>query len=225
MNGKNIPLRIGLIGAEGRMGRAISALASLDVCFIPFTRSSPAKTTTQVDVFLDVSSSTACSQNLQVALLSRIPIVVGTTGHMNFDILKEAAYTIPILYSANFSLGIALMLQAAKGFAQTFSRQTTIKIVETHHAHKKDAPSGTALLLAKKIRECHPYQVEIQSIRCEEIIGKHELCFQNGDETLTLTHEIKDRSALAKGALLAARFLALQLPGFYTMDEVLKGTM
>jgi 4-hydroxy-tetrahydrodipicolinate reductase len=218
----NDELHIGLIGAEGRLGRAIAAFASPSLLFTSFTRAHPPSSSAGIGVFLDVSSPAAIEQNLEAALSSKKPLVVGTTGHADFDLLKKAAESIPLFYSANFSLGIALMRQAAVQFARRFHPLASIGIIEAHHANKKDAPSGTALMLGRAVEESHPAKVEIQSIRSGQIVGKHELRFQSADEHLVLIHEAQSLNAFAQGAIAAARFLAVQSPGFYTMDDLLK---
>ena len=215
-------LSIGLIGADGRMGKVISAIKDPKISLTFFNRFHPVNPSAQVDLFLDVSTTQALELNLQAALLSKKPIVIGTTGHLDLSRLQEAARSIPLFYSANFSLGMTLMQWAMKKFAQKFYRNATVKIIESHHERKKDAPSGSALRLAKLSETCHPAKVEIRSIRFGEIAGKHECYFDNDDEQLILTHEVKSRKAFAQGAILAARFLVHQSPGFYTMDDLLE---
>src|SRR5690242_11843319 len=118
MSGKRMftkALRIGLIGAHGRMGKAIAAIKSSDITIGAFfTRENPPDPEAEVDLFLDVSSAASLEQHLNVALLSKKPIVVGTTGNIDFDRLKTASRSIPVFYSANFSLGMALMRRAAE---------------------------------------------------------------------------------------------------------------
>ena len=222
-NSNTQELRIGLIGSKGRMGNAI---ASLRFPFIRigafFTRENPPDPEADVDLFLDVSSAAALKDHLQTALLANKPIVVGTTGLVDFENLKEASKAIPVFYSANFSLGMALMRKAAEEFARRFHKTASIEIIETHHVHKKDAPSGAALMLAKTIEKNHPSKPEIQSIRLGQTVGKHELYFSSSEETLTLIHTAQSRDAFARGAFEAARFLAHQSPGFYTMDDLIQ---
>ncbi len=219
---KSEVLRLGLIGSTGRLGRAIAALDDPTVAIsASFNRAHPPSEEANVDLFLDVSTASALSQNLATALLAIKPIVVGTTGHLNFDLLKEASRSIPVFYAANFSLGMALMKKAAEEFGRRFHRKATIELIDSHHAGKKDAPSGTALLLASTVEKGHPSKVEIHSIRSGEILGKHELHFKSSEEHLFLVHETQSRDSYARGAVAAARFLAVQSPGFYTMDDLL----
>jgi len=219
---KASPLRIGLIGASGRMGRAVTALATSQTPIVPFTSAHPPTPSAPVDVFLDLSLPAALMQNLQTALLAKKPIVVGTTGHADFTSLEAAARSIPVFYSANFSLGIALMNWAAAECAKRFPHTASIELIEAHHAEKKDAPSGTALLLARTIEARRPGKVKIQSIRSGQVVGNHALHFHSSDERLSLVHETLSRDAFASGALKACRFLALKTPGFYTMSDLLR---
>ncbi len=216
-------LLIGLIGARGRMGKAILAMRSREVKIAAsFTRGNPPDPAAKVDLFLDVSSIEALDQNLKAALLANKPIVIGTTGHPDWERMRTASRTIPIFYSANFSLSMALMRKMAEELARRFPAATSIELIETHHAGKKDAPSGTALMLAQTVEKIHPSRVKIQSIRTSQIMGKHELTFQSAEESFSLMHDVKSRDAFAHGAILAARFLAVQSPGFYTMDDLVK---
>jgi 4-hydroxy-tetrahydrodipicolinate reductase len=212
-------LAIGLIGAKGRLGKAISAIESQGIRIAAaYTRENPPCPAAKVDLFLDVSTVDAIRCNLEAALAIKKPIVIGTTGHADLERMRSASQIIPVFYSANFSLGMALMHKMAEELARRF-QSTSIELFETHHREKKDAPSGTALMLARTIEKIHP--VKIQSIRTGEAVGKHELHFQGFDESISLIHEAMSRDAFARGALMASRFLAVQSPGFYTMDDLI----
>jgi 4-hydroxy-tetrahydrodipicolinate reductase len=220
---KDEPLRIGLIGASGRLGRAILALESEEVKIAAaFSREHPVDPAAKVDLFVDVSQAFALDQNLKAALLAKKPIVIGTTGRLDWEEMRAASRIIPVFYSANFSLSMALMRKMAEDFARRFPLDGSIELIETHHAEKKDAPSGTALMLAEMLEKIHPSKVKIRSVRSGQIAGKHELTFQSKDESFSLVHDVLTRDAFAKGALAAARFLAQQCPGFYTMDDLVK---
>jgi len=208
--------RIGLIGATGRLGRAVEALAG-DSIAARFHRTSPPDPRTEIDVFLDVSAASALRQNLDAAVQGGKPIAVGTTGAIDFNLLEEAARHIAVFYTPNFSLGMAVLKKAAKLVAGKFPG-AAIEIVETHHELKKDAPSGSALLLAKHLE---PREAAIRSHRIGQTVGKHELIFSASDERIALIHEALSRDAFARGALEAARFVALQSPGLYTMDDLI----
>lgn len=202
------------------MGREIQRVAAppfvISACF---TRENRVRPQDAIDVYLDVSSPSALEENLAAALLARKPIVVGTTGFSDFSRLEKCAREIPIFYSANFSLKVAALQRAARLFARAFP-EDPIDLTETHHTGKKDAPSGTALMLAKSL---DPNSVSIQSIRKDGAVGEHVLVFESGDETLSLSHSAKKRSAFAKGALQAARLLCTKPPGLYGMDALFPG--
>lgn len=211
-------LKIGLIGAGGRLGKEIAALHKPAVFF---TRESPAYAHSEVDVYIDVSAPEALAHNIGVALSAKKPLVVGTTGHATLSLLLEAAHKIPIFYSPNFSLGLALMRKFSAELARKFHRDAHIDLIETHHSQKKDSPSGSALLLAKAVEEHHPATVNIHSIRSGHIAGQHTLFFNTTEEKLTISHEAHSRTAFAKGALTAAFFLKDKPVGLYGMDELL----
>ena len=198
-------IKIGVIGAEGRLGRTIALLEPV----VPITRTTP-RLNLDCDVLIDVSSSEALLENLS----ANRPMVIGTTGHLDFAPIAQAAKNLPIFYTPNFSLGIALLRKIAREVATHFGGD--IDLIETHHAQKKDAPSGTALALAQFLPN-----VNIHSIRSGKIIGEHTLIFNNGEERLTLSHEALSRETFARGALAAARFLVGKPPGLYTMDNLL----
>lgn len=212
-------LKIGLIGAQGRLGQEIAALYPPSACF---TKEFPAYPDSNLDLYLDVSDKTALAHNLSTAIKAQKPIVIGTTGHENLASLIEASRHIPIFYTPNFSLGFALLKKLTLELARQFPAEAHIDLIETHHSQKKDAPSGTALLLAKTIEQNHPSPVKIHSIRSGQTIGQHTLFFNSAEEKITLSHEAHHRNAFAKGALAAALFLSQQPPGLYGMEELVR---
>lgn len=197
-------IKIGLIGAEGRMGKAIAALHPV----LPISKTTP-RFPLDCDVLIDVSSHEALLDNLS----ARKPIVIGTTGHLNFKPIEEAAKIFPVFCSANFSLGAAILDELAKFIAKQFPAD--IDIIETHHTAKKDFPSGTAVHLARNLSNA-----KIHSIRSGNVIGEHTLIFNNAEERLTISHQTHSREAFAKGALAAARFLIGKPAGLYGMDNL-----
>lgn len=197
-------IKIGLIGPQGKLGKAIAALYPV----MPIERTT-SRQNLPCDVLIDVSSSEALLQNLS----AKKPIVIGTTGHLDMAPIREAAQTLPVFYAANFSLGIALLNQLAPWIARHFPAD--IDVVETHHKTKKDAPSGTALRLAQELPGA-----KVHSLRSGKVLGEHALHFNNGDERVILSHEVFSRAAYARGALAAAHFLSKQKPGLYTMDNL-----
>lgn len=222
-----MPIKIGLIGAKGRFGTAIEQLASKHPHFTITKQFGRGDNLSEgdFDLYIDVSLPDAFKQNLEAALQKNKPLVVGVTGlsEESISALEEAAKIIPIFYAPNFSVGMAVMRKIASQTAKLFDSAAEIEIIETHHIHKKDAPSGGAKLLAKAIVDGHPKQKEpsVHSLRVGQTIGKHELQFNTASEQLTITHTAHNRDLFAKGALIAARFLSTQTPALYTMDHLL----
>jgi 4-hydroxy-tetrahydrodipicolinate reductase len=202
--------KLAVMGSTGRLGKHIVALAQQDPNF-SITNSEEA------DVIIDVSSPLACENNL--SLLK--PLVIGTTGHSpdNHKLIEQAASSLPILFAPNFSFGMTVCLEAVAFLAKQLRNFCTIDITETHHQHKKDKPSGTALALSQALNLESP--PPIHSIREGEILGEHTVTFFCEGEKITLNHTVQSRNAFAKGALKAAQFLIHQNPGLYSMKDVL----
>lgn len=241
---KNKPLRIGLFGASGRLGQAIAELLLIDPRFSltaalthsrsfhlgtdigillhqkPLGLSLTDQLQTKIDLLIDVSLPEGISERLPLASTHKLPLVIGTTGlsKSDFQLLQQFSSQIPIFYSANFSIGIALLHKFARAMSRFFPAH--VDLIEKHHSQKKDAPSGTALSLAKTVEEASATPVKIHSLRSGQIMGEHTLLFNTSEELLTLTHEVHSRKAFAKGALEAALFLKSQKPSLYGMDDL-----
>jgi len=238
---------LSVLGATGKMGKRILELALKDPEFhiiSAFSRrqpegappSDPLTALLECDVAIDFTFHQATKEHLNAALKAGKPIVIGTTGHSQEEIkeIEEASGSIPILYSPNFSFGMALCLDAASRLGRALYRECTITIVETHHIHKKDSPSGTAFALAKAIgygrivtesTAATPRQKEeivICSIRSGEVIGEHHILFECGHERIELKHTSHSRDAFASGALMGANFLVKQPPGLYSLKDLFK---
>ncbi|MBQ3791953.1 MAG: 4-hydroxy-tetrahydrodipicolinate reductase, partial [Clostridia bacterium] len=173
------------------------------------------------------------------AVGKKVPLVIATTGQTDEEMkkIREAAREIPVFYSANYSLGIALLTDAAKRIAAAMP-DAEIEIVEKHHDRKLDAPSGTALSIARELQKVRPEaeiisgrsgygkrtkeEIGIQSIRIGNCVGEHEVLIGTQTQTITLKHEAHDRALFAEGALAAASFLLGREPGFYGMEDLLK---
>ncbi|MBR0069996.1 MAG: 4-hydroxy-tetrahydrodipicolinate reductase, partial [Synergistaceae bacterium] len=152
--------------------------------------------------------------------------------------IHNAAKKIPVFMSPNMSVGVALLADIAERVTKVFG-SCDIEMIEAHHNQKLDVPSGTALMLAKRIQEAKPEstfnigrhedgkrpanEIGIHSLRYGTEVGTHEIIFSNGLETITLRHDAKNRALFAKGALSAARWLIKQSAGFYDMKDFLKG--
>lgn len=188
-----MPIPISILGATGKMGQRIIALASTDPRFNIVGQSARAtaveETLEPCSVAIDFSSMDSAKRNIETAQKLKKGLVLGTTG-LDAEALaamRLASLDIPILYSPNFSLGIALCLETVKRFSAALYGHCTIDIIETHHIHKKDRPSGTALALAKAVGNgeivCAPpeertkQQILIHSVRSGYVVGEHTVVF------------------------------------------------
>lgn len=191
-----------------------------------------------VDCIIDFSHHSVTPALLDFAVANRLPLVLCTTGHSDEEItlIKEAAESIPLFYSGNMSLGIALLIELAKTTAAALP-EAEIEIIEKHHDRKVDAPSGTALMLADAICQVRPEsypiygrsgqakrsreEIGIHSVRMGNIVGVHEVIIGTPSQTITLKHEAHDRALFAEGAIAAAAFLIGQDAGLYDMKSML----
>ena len=236
-------------GASGRMGKEISALCRhygfLPIAGIDVNKeeqgdfphySSYALCYEKADLLIDFSHAAHLPQTLRYAADHHLPLVIGTTGleRAHEHMIDEAAQHIPLLQSANFSLGVHALkklCQAAAALLPDFD----IEIIERHHAQKADAPGGTAMLLyhavatpqtqpvygrhaALQKRQAH--EIGLHALRGGTLCGSHEAGFYGHGEHLLLTHVAESRSIFARGALHGARWLLSQKPGRYTLDDV-----
>jgi 4-hydroxy-tetrahydrodipicolinate reductase len=219
---ERLMIDIAIVGADGRMGRRLVALAPEHQCRVvaAITRRH-SDLPESVRILIDFSTPAATRQWLQTCRQRRIPIVIGTTGLEKADqaAIDHAAGEIPILQAANMGLGVAVLARLAKQ-AAALLEGCQIQITETHHAMKKDAPSGTALSLAAAIAP--DGAIPIVSHRLGDEIGRHEVSFTMTGERLELTHIATDRDPFAHGALRAAEWLSRQKPGRYSINDVLK---
>ncbi|MDR0407309.1 MAG: 4-hydroxy-tetrahydrodipicolinate reductase [Campylobacteraceae bacterium] len=256
---ENLPLNVGIYGSTGRVGRVlienlqndkeakISCLYAID----EFTFALPENTNKTnsletlfelSDVIIDFTAPSGTETLLQYALKRPKPLVIGTTGLNDgqFALLKQAAQNMPILYSTNMSLGIAV-LNSLVEIASEKLRDFDIEIVEQHHRFKKDAPSGTALTLgehAAKARELELSKVRVSgregmtgqrskdeiavmSLRGGDIVGRHTVGFYNNGEFIELNHTATSRDTFAKGAICAAKWIVNQPNRQYTISDCL----
>lgn len=217
-------MKLGVIGAQGKMGKQVVALASQDKS-IEYTFSlntkEPQKEIPPLDVIIDFSTKEALPQNLILAISKNYPIVIGTTGFTEKELLFEAAKHIPLFVAPNFSLGMASMVYVTK-ILSSLIPEFSSHIEETHHTQKKDTPSGSALALKKALEEGNPHNTpSVESFRIGNVIGEHSIFFKTEEESLTLSHHVSSRAVFAKGSLTAAKFLIKQKPGLYSMDDLL----
>ena len=182
-------------------------------------------------------------QVLKIASKLKKKVVIGTTGFTKKEeeLIKKYSKKIPILKAGNMSLGINLLMYLTEIASNSLGEKFLSKIFEVHHKHKKDYPSGTALMLGKGIalgknknfykligkkylnKKTFPYgkKINFNSLRKGEIIGEHEVKFFSGKETITLNHEAFDRALYSEGALSAAKWLVNKKPGLYSMRDLL----
>ena len=176
------------------------------------------------DVLIEFTSPSATREHLENCLRYKVKMVVGTTGLSPDEIgqIRKASQKIPIVFSSNMSVGVNVLFKLTREAAPKLGEDYQVKIIEAHHVHKKDAPSGTAKTLAQIIEGASQRRVtDIQSIREGEIIGDHKVIFESGVDTITISHQAKTRDIFAKGALVAAKFVAKKKKGLYSMQDVL----
>ncbi len=188
------------------------------------------------DVVIDFSSPEGTMQMLKFATEFKVPVVIATTGFTpeHEKEINKASKVIPVFKSANMSFEVALLKNTLKKLANQLS-DSDIEIVEVHHNRKKDAPSGTAKLLADSINsgldeprkivygregKRQKDEIGIASLRGGNIVGEHSVNFFNQFETLRITHIAHTRDVFAAGSLKAAEFIVKQQPGLYTMDDL-----
>jgi 4-hydroxy-tetrahydrodipicolinate reductase len=193
----------------------------------------------EADVIIDFSHHSAVESVMTYARENNLAVVVGTTGHTEEEkqIIFDAARQIPVFYSGNMSLGIAVLCRLAKEAARSFP-DADIEIVEIHHIRKVDAPSGTAKMLFEAVKEVRPNavahcgragegkreknEIGISALRMGNVVGIHEVHICTPSQTLTLRHEAANRAMFADGAVDAARFVAGKPAGLYNMDHVVE---
>lgn len=245
-------MKIIINGAGGRMGKALSAIIENSekhsvcaYCSIEFTEDKENKIYNHIsscpadaECIIDFSHHSSTESVIAFAKENNIPAVIATTGQTpeELKIIKDAAESIPVFYSQNMSLGVALLSCLSKIVAKAMP-DANIEIIEKHHNQKLDVPSGTAILLADGIRtvreECVPLvgrhengkrtdnEIGIHSLRMGSEVGTHEIIFATNSQVITVKHEAENRALFAEGALSAAEFLVKQDIGFYNMDNIL----
>lgn len=193
------------------------------------------------DVLIDFTTPTATLQHLEYCRQQKKAMVIGTTGFSDQDKIRinQAAEEIAIIRAANFSVGVNLMLELLKKTAKIIGKDTDIEIIEAHHRHKVDAPSGTALAMGEALADtlgldlkqaalyCRnkeprkPGTIGFSTLRAGNIIGEHQVLFANDDEQLTITHKANSRMTFANGAIRAAIWLTQKQKGLFDMSNVL----
>ena len=197
----------------------------------------------KTDIIIDFTVPSCTLEILKIAKRLKKKVVIGTTGFnkKQEDLIKKYSKKIPILKAGNMSLGINLLVYLTEITSSSLGKNFLSKVFEIHHKHKKDYPSGTALMIGKGIaygkkknflslygkkylnKKTFPYskKINFNSIRKGEIIGEHEVKFSSGKEIITLNHEAFDRALYSEGALTAAKWLVNKKPGLYSMRDLM----
>ena len=252
-------INLAITGCMGRMGQQIIKSVKSDKNFklVTLTEDRSIKTKIngikivqnseqsleKVNLIIDFTVPKCTLQVLKIASKLKKKVVIGTTGFTKEQekLIKKFSKKIAILKAGNMSLGINLLMYLTEIASDSLGKKYLSKIFEVHHKHKKDYPSGTALMLGKGIavgksknfnnllgkkylnRKTFPYgnKINFNSIRRGEIIGEHEVKFSSGKEIITLNHEAFDRALYSEGALSAAKWLMTKKPGLYSMRDLL----
>ncbi len=240
-------MRAVICGANGAMGRLLQTMLQEEIAGLVSLdgQNGVPKTFEELglvnaDVLVDFSHHSAAADVIDYAKAAGCPVVIGTTGHTAEEkqLILDAAKELPVFFSGNMSLGIAVLCKLAKQAAACFP-DADIEIVEIHHNRKVDAPSGTAKMLFEAVKSARPEltehcgragegkrtknEVGISSLRMGNVVGVHEVHITTGNQSLTLRHEAQSREMLAEGAVNAARFMVGKDPGLYTMQQLLEG--
>ena len=239
-------MRLIINGAAGKMGHIITDMAGrdniaalVDVMGGEGILTSLDDFTGQADCVIDFTNHKATPAVVGYCVKRGLPLLIATTGQTDeeLSVIREASAKIPVFLSPNMSVGVALVADLAERAARIFG-DCDIELVEAHHNQKLDVPSGTALMLAKRLQEARedltfnigrhengkrsPNEIGIHSLRYGSEVGTHEVILSNGLETITIRHDAKNRALFARGALSAAAWLVNQKPGFYGMRDFLK---
>ena len=243
----NEVMKIAIQGAAGRMGKMLCALAESAGCEVvskvDVADGYDREWSADVEGVVDFSFHAALPGAIAKAAERGIPYVIGTTGITAEEqkSVEEAAKKIPVVQSGNYSLGVNLLLELVRKTAEVLGPDYDIEIAEMHHRHKKDAPSGTALMLAKsaaagrgvdfdgnavygrrgEVGERPAGEIAIHALRGGSVVGDHTVMFAGDVERIELTHRAQSREAFAAGALRAIAWAAGRKPGIYSMRHVL----
>ncbi len=252
-------INLGITGCMGRMGQQLIKSVKLDKNFklIALTESkeinkkihgiqikrNSINTLKKTNLIIDFSVPKCTLEVLKIAIKLKKRLVIGTTGFSKKEelLIKNYSKKIPILKAGNMSLGINLLMYLTEIASGSLDKNFLSKIFEIHHKHKKDYPSGTALMLGRGIatgknknfysligkkylnKKTFPYgnKINFNSVRKGEIIGEHEVKFSSGKEIITLNHEAFDRALYSEGALSAAKWLMTKKAGLYSMRDLM----
>lgn len=263
-------LKVAVLGASGRMGRAVleciaetvdaeiagavtetsdpeigkdaAESAGLPAAGVPLT-DDRAQGLHDAHVAIDFTLPAATLENVQACVENGTPLVIGTTGleEKHVSAMIEASQDIPLVYGRNMSVGVNVFMNVVGRVAKALGPDYDVEIIEAHHRHKVDAPSGTALALGEEVAKARgrgldevavhgrhgkigprvPGTIGFSVIRGGNIVGDHTVLFAAPEETIEISHHTLERKSFARGALRAARWVAGQPPGLYSMADVL----
>lgn len=239
-------INVGIYGASGRMGKELIACLDEEKNLnfgYAFDKGGNLEALFQKsDVIIDFSSPNGTKTLLEYARTSPKALIIGTTGldEELFSLMQRASETMSIFYASNMSLGIAVLTHLSK-LAALMLKDFDIEILEMHHRHKKDAPSGTAMSLARAVAEARNLdlnkvrvsgrdgligerskdEIAVMSLRGGDIVGSHRVGFYENGEFIELHHTATSRATFAKGALKIAAWLVKQEKGFYGINDFL----
>lgn len=252
-------MKIGIAGITGRMGAAVIEAASelggvtvaagsvrpgrpIPELHVPVV-DSPEKLVAACDVIIDFTTPEQTVELVRIAAKAGKAVVSGTTGLSEADmaVLTDASSVVPILWASNLSVGVAVLTRLVRAAATTLDSSFDIEILEMHHRHKKDAPSGTALSLGKAAAEARGVKfadvavlsregitgpreagsIGFATLRGGEVVGDHTVIFAGSHERIELTHKSSNRGIYAHGAIHAAKWLVGKAPRLYSMQDVI----
>ncbi|MDB9810927.1 4-hydroxy-tetrahydrodipicolinate reductase [Candidatus Pelagibacter sp.] len=252
-------INLAITGCLGRMGQQLikSSKTNKNFKLVALTENKPInkkingirieqnadQTFKKTDVIIDFTIPKCTLETLKIASRLKKKVIIGTTGFTQKEenLIKRYSKKIPILKAGNMSLGVNLLMYLTEIASESLGNDYLSKIFEIHHKHKKDYPSGTALMLGKGIangknkniynllgkkflnKKSFPYgkKINFNSVRKGEIIGEHEVSFSSGKEIIKLNHEAFDRALYSDGALTAAKWINKKRPGLYSMRDLL----
>lgn len=223
-------MKIGIVGGKGKLGGMVydtiqKSSETLEGIIIESIKEL-VDAANMVDVYIDCTTANAFVQNYDAYLKIRKPLVIATTGFSDMQLkdITKLSKVIPIIKSANFSIGAYKYLKIIQYAANMLGDEFRIGIIERHHENKKDRPSGTAKEMMRLINEVKPNGIiNVESIRLFDIVGEHELYFRGvGGETVEICHRIFNRESFASGAITAANWILVKQNGLYSMDDMLE---
>jgi len=221
------PVKVIICGAKGRMGRTLVSCAQgdpeLQLVGEVDQGDDLSKVIARADAVVDFSVREATTAVAKLAADNGKAIVIGTTGHGDAEkaAVRALAKVIPVVWSANFSMGVNTLFWATQKVAEIIGNDWEAEVVETHHIAKKDAPSGTAKRLQEILRQVRGKEAPSHALRLGDVVGDHTVTFGTVGERLELTHRASSRETFARGALRAAKWAVKQKPGLYDMQDVL----